>query len=137
MSKPTRRPGSAVYYARRVIPKELQAAYGRREIWKSLGVTDCEKAKPLERLQQTAWDEEFKAAKAKLAATPEKPTAPRRPLTPAEQAERERQPQAQPAPNGGGDFASLMSSPPVSRMSLGARSLSEAIGSPSASRERR
>lgn len=91
MSKPTRRQGSAVYYARRVIPKDLQAAYRRREVWKSLGTTDFEQAKPLERLQQIAWDDEFVAAKAKLTATSGKPASPRRPLTPAQQAERERQ----------------------------------------------
>jgi integrase len=91
MSKPTRRQGSAVYYARRVIPKDLQAIYGKREIWKSLGTRECEKAKPLERLQQIAWDEEFIAAKAKLVSAPDKPAAPRRPMTPAERAELERQ----------------------------------------------
>lgn len=91
MSKPTRRQGSAVYYARRVIPKELQAAYGRREVWKSLGTTDCEKAKPLERLQQIAWDEEFSAAKAKLQPAAQQAVPQRRLLSAAEQAERERQ----------------------------------------------
>lgn len=91
MSKPTRRQGSAVYYARRVIPKDLQAVYGKREIWKSLGTTDCDKAKSLERLQQIAWDEEFIAAKARPVSAPEKPASPRRPMTPAERAELERQ----------------------------------------------
>ncbi|MCA6355298.1 DUF6538 domain-containing protein, partial [Phenylobacterium sp.] len=90
MSKPTRRQGSAVYYARRVIPKDLQKTYGRREVWKSLGVTDFEQAKPLERLQQIAWDDEFIAAKAKLLPSAA-PTAPRPPLTPTQQAERDSQ----------------------------------------------
>lgn len=91
MSKPSRRQGSAVYYARRVIPKVLQKAYGRREVWKSLGTTDFEQAKPLERLQQMAWDEEFMAAKAKLAAPSDDRATARRPLTPAERAKQERQ----------------------------------------------
>jgi len=91
MSKPVRRQGSAVYYARRAIPKDLREAYGKREIWKTLEVTNCGAAKPLERLQQIAWDEEFVAARAKLGlATPE-PVPERRPMTPAQRAEWERQ----------------------------------------------
>jgi hypothetical protein len=63
MSKPVRRQGSAVYYARRVVPKDLQEYFGRTQIWRSLGTPDLEAAKPLERRQQLAWDEEFAAAK--------------------------------------------------------------------------
>lgn len=66
MSKPVRRQGSAVYYARRVVPKYLQAAYGRREIGKSLGAKECAEAKVLERHARLAWDAEFKAELAKL-----------------------------------------------------------------------
>src|SRR5512147_745517 len=92
MSKPTRRPGSAFYYARRAVPKELRKMYApTREKWKSLGTMDYETAKPLERLQQIAWDEEFAAAKAKLQPAAQNTASPRRALTPAEQAERERQ----------------------------------------------
>lgn len=91
MSKPVRRQGSAVYYARRAIPKDLREAYGRREIWKTLEVTDCEAAKPLERRQQIAWDEEFAAARARL----EQAAAPipkqGHSVTPAQRAEWERQ----------------------------------------------
>ena len=92
MSKPTRRPGSAVYYARRAIPKDLRNIYApTREKWKSLGTMDFEAAKPLERLQQIAWDEEFAAERAKLTPTSDKPALPRRTMTPAEREERERQ----------------------------------------------
>jgi integrase len=89
MSKPVRRQGSVVYYARRAIPKELREAYGRREFWKSLGTTDFDTAKSLERLQQIAWDQEFSAAKAKPhTAAPVSLNRP--PLTLAERDERER-----------------------------------------------
>ena len=47
MTKPVRRPGSPFYYARRAIPKALRELFGREQIWKSLGVTDCDEAKPL------------------------------------------------------------------------------------------
>ena len=39
-----RRRGSLNYYARATIPKELRAAFGRREIWKSLGTPDRKEA---------------------------------------------------------------------------------------------
>ncbi len=52
MSKPVRRQGSAVYYARRAVPKDLREAFGKREIWKTLNTTDFDAAKPLERRQQ-------------------------------------------------------------------------------------
>jgi integrase len=71
MSKPVRRQGSAVYYARRVVPKDLQEHFGRSQIWKSLGTPDLETAKPLERRQQLAWDGEFAAARAKAVVVPE------------------------------------------------------------------
>lgn len=90
MSKPIRRQGSAVYYSRRAVPKELREAFARREIWKSLGTTDFETAKTLERLQQIAWAEEFSAAKANLQ-TVAPPVLQRQPVTPAEQDEQERQ----------------------------------------------
>ncbi len=68
MSKPVRRQGSAVYYARRTIPKDLREAYGRREFWKTLETTDCGTAKLHERRQQLAWDEEFAARRRELEA---------------------------------------------------------------------
>jgi len=67
MSKPVRRPGSSVYYARRVVPKELQPLLGRREVWRSLRTKDYEEAKRLNRAAQTAFDDEFSAARAKVA----------------------------------------------------------------------
>lgn len=71
MTKPVRRPGSPVYYARRAIPKKLRQALGRTEIWLSLRTTDLEAAKPLERRQQLQWDAEFAAAQNKLGPRPQ------------------------------------------------------------------
>ena len=68
MSKPTRRQGSAVYYARRVVPKDLRAVYGKTNLWLSLHERELEAAKPKDRLQQVKWDEEFAAARSSLAA---------------------------------------------------------------------
>jgi integrase len=92
MSKPTRRPGSAAYYARRVIPKDLRETYGKREIWKSLGVTELEAAKPLERKQQLVWEAEFETARESLKAPSAQPApAPKiASMTPQQRAERER-----------------------------------------------
>lgn len=92
MSKPVRRQGSAVYYARRVVPKDLQEHFGRTQIWKSLGTTDLDAAKPLERRQQLAWDALFEGERAKLKAASEAAAQPRAAsrLSPQERAERER-----------------------------------------------
>lgn len=87
MSKPTRRQGSAVYYARRVVPKDVREAVGRAQIWKSLGTTDLEAAKPLERLQQLSWDREFEAhRKRATASTQPSPSARWLAMTPEQQA---------------------------------------------------
>lgn len=40
-----RRGGSAVYYVRLAVPKKLQAAVGKKEIWKSTGVRDPKAAR--------------------------------------------------------------------------------------------
>lgn len=93
MSKPSRRQGSAFYYARRAIPKDLREAYGKREIWKSLDTTDFEAAKPIERRKQLEWDEEFAAIRRELeaAAQPAEPGAKWRAMTPAQRAAWQRQ----------------------------------------------
>jgi integrase len=86
MSKPVRRKGSAVYYARRGTPKDLRDAYGKREFWKTLETTDFEAAKPLERRQQLVWDEEFAALRLELevATRPPEPGARWRAMSPAQ-----------------------------------------------------
>lgn len=93
MSKPSRRQGSAFYYARRAIPKDLREAYGKREIWKSLDTTDFEAAKPIERRKQLEWDEEFAAMRRELeaAAQPAEPGAKWLAMTPAQRATWQRQ----------------------------------------------
>ncbi|MDO8799420.1 site-specific integrase [Phenylobacterium sp.] len=93
MSKPSRRQGSAFYYARRAIPKDLREAYGKREIWKSLDTTDFEAAKPIERRKQLEWDEEFAAIRRELEAAvqPAEPGAKWRAMTPAQRAAWQRQ----------------------------------------------
>ncbi|MDM5179738.1 hypothetical protein PO883_21330, partial [Massilia sp. DJPM01] len=55
------------YYIRRKIPVDLQAHYGRKEIVKSLGTSDPAKAAVLCRKEGVALDNEFAAARAKIA----------------------------------------------------------------------
>ena len=42
-----RRAGSASYYARLSVPKDLQAIVGKKEVWKSLGTKDARQARAL------------------------------------------------------------------------------------------
>ncbi|NEU14587.1 tyrosine-type recombinase/integrase [Methylobacterium sp. BTF04] len=64
-----RRNGSAVYYARLAVPKELQAIFGAKERWESLRTKDAREAKVrvLEVLQR--WSDEFATLRRKLAST--------------------------------------------------------------------
>ena len=61
------RPGSSNYYLRRVIPKDLQAHYGKREILKSLRTPDRREAERRCRAEGCRLDEEFQAARAAIA----------------------------------------------------------------------
>lgn len=55
-----RRAGTAVYSVRRVVPKDLIAAYGgKRQLWKSLRTTDPREAKRLAPPILAEWDREF------------------------------------------------------------------------------
>jgi integrase len=92
MSKPKRRAGSVNYYAQRAVPKDLVQALGKYPLWKSLGTSNLEEAKPLERDQQDAWDALFAVERAKLKAASEPAAQPRAGsrLSPQERAERER-----------------------------------------------
>lgn len=69
----SRRHGSAVYYARLAVPKDLQAVVGEKERWLSLRTKDAREAKVrvLEVLQR--WNAEFAALRLKLAATEPSP----------------------------------------------------------------
>ena len=57
----------AVYYIRRVIPKDLQAVVGRKEKWISLRTKDFEDAKRRLRIEGVRFDEWFSSERAKLA----------------------------------------------------------------------
>ena len=56
----------AVYYIRRVIPKDLQPVIGRKERWLSLRTKDFEEAKRRLRIEGVRFDEWFSAERAKL-----------------------------------------------------------------------
>lgn len=92
MSKPKRRGGSANYYAQRAVPKDLRGVLGEYPLWKSLGTSNVEDAKPLERDQQDRWDALFKVERAKLKAATDHASRPAAVvnLSPKERAERER-----------------------------------------------
>lgn len=60
------RPGTSNYYLRRVIPKDLQAHYGKREIVKSLRTSDRREAERRCRTEGCKLDDEFQAARAAL-----------------------------------------------------------------------
>lgn len=59
-----RRPGSANYYLRTVVPLDVQQSVGRREIWKSLGTPDPAEAKRRGRLEMDKLDREWQAIRA-------------------------------------------------------------------------
>jgi hypothetical protein len=59
----------AVYYIRRVVPKDLQPVLGIREKWRSLRTKDFEEAKRRLRLEGVRFDEWFRAEREKLAKT--------------------------------------------------------------------
>ncbi|MER2263895.1 site-specific integrase [Methylobacterium oxalidis] len=54
-----RRAGSASYYARLGVPKDLQPILGRRELWKSLGTKDAREAKARVATVLAQWHDEF------------------------------------------------------------------------------
>lgn len=54
-----RRPGSASYYVRLAIPKDLRDSYGRRELWKSLGTAKANEARALAAPILALWHAEF------------------------------------------------------------------------------
>ena len=54
-----KRGGSARYYCRVAVPKDLQAIVGKRELWKSLGTADPRTARERGSVLVTAWLEEF------------------------------------------------------------------------------
>jgi hypothetical protein len=60
----------ANYYARAAVPKALQAAIGKREVWKSLGTTDATKARGLARTVIAALQSQWDALAQRQALTP-------------------------------------------------------------------
>jgi integrase len=65
----SRRSGSARYYVRAWVPKELQGALKKKEIWKSLGTADPKIAKRLARQVLDQWERDFDALRAKRTLT--------------------------------------------------------------------
>lgn len=57
----------AVYYIRRVVPKDLQPVLGRKERWLSLRTKDFEEAKRRLRIEGVRFDDWFSAERSKLA----------------------------------------------------------------------
>jgi integrase len=58
-----------VYYLRRVLPKDLHAALGRKEIWKSLGTKELSEAKRRLHIELVRFDEWVRSQREKLAQT--------------------------------------------------------------------
>lgn len=54
-----RRAGSAAYYARLGVPKDLQPVLGRKELWESLRTKDAREAKARAREVLARWEAEF------------------------------------------------------------------------------
>lgn len=54
-----RRAGSASYYARLAVPKELREVMGKRELWQSLGTKDAREAKARVAAVLARWHDEF------------------------------------------------------------------------------
>lgn len=63
-----RRAGSASYYARLGIPRDLQPILGRRELWKSLNTKDAREARARVTSVLAGWHAEFDALRRRLAA---------------------------------------------------------------------
>jgi integrase len=66
-----RRAGSASYYARLSVPKDLQAIVGKKEVWKSLGTKDARQARALVAPVLAKWHAEFEELRRRRQATPD------------------------------------------------------------------
>jgi integrase len=64
-----RRARSASYYARLGVPKDLQQAVGRKELWESLRTKDAREARARVAPVLARWHDEFAALRRRLAAT--------------------------------------------------------------------
>lgn len=68
-----RRAGSASYYGRLGVPKDLQPILGRRELWKSLGTKDAREAKARVAAVLARWHAEFAELRRRQEARPATP----------------------------------------------------------------
>src|SRR4051812_3462911 len=64
-----------VYYLRRVLPRDLQAALGRKEIWKSLRTKELPEAKERLHIELVRFDAWVRSEREKLVKTRQMPPA--------------------------------------------------------------